>query len=300
MGSNLYVQKCEGCYYDKNAPDGICTLRPASDGLSLRCVGEWSKVKYYYLKNYIDAFTTAMRKRWHGKLYYIDLFAGPGRSKVRETEEEIDASPLLALRSKFPFANYFFVDLDREVLEALSKRCESHSLYEHIHFIEGDCNKKIDEIINKIPVRSLSLAFIDPTGLDFFFPSMEKLAERKIDVVITFPKGMAIDRNIKKFLTQELSLLDKWMGDKGWRDLYRKKLKGQIDEIVEQGIIGLYRENLEKLGYYKVNLGNEILVSSSAKKLPLYYLLFASKDEFGYKLWQKVGKIEYNGQRRLF
>lgn len=256
-------------------------------------------MKHYYLKNYIDAFTTAMRKRWRGELYYIDLFAGPGRCRVRETEEEIHASPLLALGSKFPFAKYFFVDLDKEVLKALSKRCGSHPLYERIYFMEGDCNKKIDEIINIIPVRSLSLAFIDPTGLHFFFTSMKKLAERKIDVIITFPKGMAIDRNIKKFLKQELSPLDKWMGDKGWRDLYRKKLRGQIDEIVERGIIGRYRENLEKLGYYKVKLGNEVLISSSAKKLPLYYILFASKDVFGYKLWQKVGKIEYDGQRKL-
>jgi three-Cys-motif partner protein len=300
MGSNLYVQKCKGCDSDRNAPDGICTLRPASDGLPLRCVGGWSKAKYYYLKNYIDAFATATRLKWHGKIYYIDLFAGPGKSRVRDTEEEIDASPLLALNSPFPFANYFFVDLDREVLSVLSERCRSHALYGSIRFIAGDCNKIIDEIISEIPLRSLSLAFIDPTGVHFNFPTVQKLATRKIDLIVTFPQGMAINRNIKKFLTEKHSPLDEWIGDEEWRELYYKKLKERRDETVEKGIIGYYGRKLEALGYQEVKMGDEVLVRSTRKRLPLYCLLFACKHPLGHKLWREIGKIEHTGQRRFY
>jgi three-Cys-motif partner protein len=300
MGSNLYVRRCKGCNYDRNAPNGICIPRPASDGLPLRCVGGWSKEKYYYLKRYIDAFTTATRLKWHGKIYYIDLFAGPGRSRVRDTEEEIDASPLLALNSSFPFANYFFADLDPGVLSVLSERCKSHALYRSIYFMEGDCNKIIDEIISRIPLKALSLAFIDPTGLHFNFPTVQKLATRKIDLVITFPQGMAIDRNIKKFLKKKSSPLDEWIGDEEWRNLYYKELKGERDETVEKGIIGYYGKKLEALGYQEVKMGDEILVRSTRKRLPLYCLLFACKHPLGHKLWQEIGKIEPTGQRRFY
>lgn len=285
----MTLQKCINCDYVKNAPESICYLKLASDGLPLRCVGGWSKAKHYYLRRYIYAFTTGMRLKWRGQLYYIDLFTGPGKCRVRETEEEIDGSPLLALNSQFPFANYFFVELNREILNILSKRCKSHLLYERIRFIEGDCNEEIDEIMSEIPLRSLSLAFIDPTGLHFKFSTIEKLATRKMDLIITFPDGMAINRNIKKFLEEESCPLDEVVGDRGWRQFKTGK-----------EIIRYYRKKLQSLGYKEVKLGDEIPIKSIAKKLPLYCLLFASKHSLGYKLWKDIGKIEPTGQRRLF
>jgi hypothetical protein len=32
-----------------------------------------------------------MKKKWVGKLYYVDLFAGPGKCRIRETQEEMRA-----------------------------------------------------------------------------------------------------------------------------------------------------------------------------------------------------------------
>ncbi|MCK4325174.1 three-Cys-motif partner protein TcmP [bacterium] len=296
----MTLQECTHCDYIKNAPDGICSLRLASDGLSLRCVGEWSKAKHYYLRRYIHIFTAGMRLKWRNQLYYIDLFSGPGKCRVRETEEEIDGSPLLALNSQFPFAGYFFVEVNKEILNILSERCKDHQLGERIHLMGGDCNEKIDEIMSKVPSRSLSLAFIDPTGLHFRFSTIKKLATRKTDLIITFPQGMAINRNIKKFLKEEHSPLDDWMGDREWRQLYQKQLKGQRDEVVERGIIGYYRKKLETVGYKEVRLGDEIPIRSVAKNLPLYCLVFASRHPLGYKFWKDIAKIEHTGQRRLF
>lgn len=34
---------CGGCDYRKNAPEGICKIEKASDGLPIRCVGLWAK-----------------------------------------------------------------------------------------------------------------------------------------------------------------------------------------------------------------------------------------------------------------
>jgi three-Cys-motif partner protein len=81
-----------------------------SDGLTIRSSGIWTEEKLYYLEHYLDIFCVGMHKKWPGKLYYVDLFSGPGRCHIRETGEEIDGSPLIAL--KFNFAKYFFFEAD--------------------------------------------------------------------------------------------------------------------------------------------------------------------------------------------
>src|SRR5438034_4727396 len=60
---------------------------------------------------------------------YTTLFrSGPGKCRIRRTNEEIDGSPLIAL--KFNFAKYFFVESDKKCCRALAariKRSEEHT-----------------------------------------------------------------------------------------------------------------------------------------------------------------------------
>ncbi|MGB8658652.1 MAG: three-Cys-motif partner protein TcmP [Candidatus Zixiibacteriota bacterium] len=282
------LPKCKNCDHESNAKDGVCSLKKASDGLPFRCVGAWSEAKHYYLKRYIETFTTSMRKKWHGQLYYIDLFTGPGKCMARETEREIDGSPLIALNTLYPFARYFFVDLNDEVLNTLSERCKNHPNLKRVKLIRSDCNLVIDDIITDIPPRSLSLAFIDPTGLHFKFPTLQKLAQRRVDLIITFPIDMAIKRNINKFLSEPHCPLDDVIGDTGWRQFSTGR------EIIEY-----YRKKLTSLDYQDVKLGEEIPIRSINKNLPLYCLLFASKHPLGHQFWQDISKIEHTGQRRF-
>ena len=217
---------CRGCDYKKNAPEGICKIKNASDGLPVRCVGLWAKDKYFYLKRYFEIFTSAMKDKWKGELYYIDLFAGCGRCRVRETFEEIDGSALVSLSVKYPFKKYIMVDLDADAVSALKKRVEKIPYKDRVKIIPGDCNEKIDKIIAEIPERSLSLAVVDPTGLHITFNALEKLTkDRRIDLVITFPEGMDIKRNLSKYFKQSHSILDDYIGDKGWRQLFPKDIR---------------------------------------------------------------------------
>jgi three-Cys-motif partner protein len=164
---------CVGCEYRSNAPEGICKIKNGSDGLPVRCVGAWAKDKYFYLKRYFEIFTSAMKDRWKGELYYIDLFAGCGKCRVRETCEEIDGSALVSLSVKYPFKKYFMVELDSDALNALKKRVERAPYKDRVKIIPGDCNEKIDKIIAEIPERSLSLAVVDPTGLHIKFETLK-------------------------------------------------------------------------------------------------------------------------------
>jgi len=293
---------CKNCDYIKNAPEGICSRRKASDGLDIRCVGLWSKDKYFYIKRYLEIFTKAMKDKWKGNLYYIDLFAGCGKCRIRETGEEIDGSALISLQLKFPFKRYFFVDLNPRALNALEKRIKDLPLVDKVSIRQGDCNEKVGEIITEIPqTGALCLALIDPTGLQIKFETIERLVKnRKVDLVVTFPEGMAIKRNIEKFLRQQESPLDEFMGDRNWRIIYEcEKLNTLNNHERKKRLITLYKENLKKLGYVSIKSEDEILIKSSQKRLPLYYILFASKHSLGHKFWSAVSEIEPTGQQKF-
>jgi len=194
---------CSGCDYKKNAPEGTCQIKNASDGLPIRCVGLWAKDKYFYLNRYFEIFTSAMKDIWKGELYYIDLFAGCGRCRIRETGEEIDGSALVSLSVKYPFKKYIMVELDADAVSALKKRVEKTPYKDRVKIIQGDCNEKIDKVMAEIADRSLSLAVVDPTGLHIKFNTLDNLTkDRRIDLVITFPEGMDIKRNLSKFIKQ--------------------------------------------------------------------------------------------------
>jgi len=299
MSENLIFKGCKECDYEKNAPAGICTVQKATDGFNIRCVGKWAKEKYYYIGKYLEIFSIAMKDKWD--LCYIDLFAGCGKCRVRETGEEIDGSALIALKLKYPFKRYFLVDLNPNALYALRERIKGSLVENRVSLKEGDCNEKVNEIIKEIPQRGcLCLSLIDPTGLHIKFETIRTLTQnRRMDLIITFPEGMAIKRNLEQFLRQDDSLLDGYMGDKNWRKLYEDELSGLDIHYRRRRFIDLYREKLKGIGYKEIKSADEILIKSSEKKLPLYYLLFASKSTLGLRFWSKVREIEHSGQQRI-
>jgi len=278
---------CSNCDHKKNSANDICTLRMAEDGFRSRCVGLWSKDKHYYLKRYIDIFSKAMHKKWK-VLCFIDFFAGPGKCFVRPTGEEIDGSPLIALQTAYEFSQYFFVDKDDTAIAALDQRLTDNSQYHKIKMSCGDANNQVKYIVELIPDEALALAFIDPTGWDFTFSSMEILASKRVDLMMNLPIFMSLKRNLQKFRQMDHCKLDDAIGDTEWR-LY----------TTEGEIIQYYKRKLNKLGYKKVESGDEISIRTSAN-VPLYSLLFASKHPLGHKFWQEACKIDSSGQRQLF
>lgn len=160
-----------------------------SDGLVIRDSGSYAKEKLHYLEDYLGVFSRGMKNRWQGKLYYVDLFAGPGSCRIRETNEECDGSPLIAL--KFDFAKYFFFEVDTECRVALEARIDARFAEKRsrISITPGDCNQQIGTV--DPPPYSLGLAFVDPTGLSpIRFETIRKLAtDRKIDLIINFHEG---------------------------------------------------------------------------------------------------------------
>jgi three-Cys-motif partner protein len=190
-------------------------LAIAMDGLPARLTGEWVQGKKYYFCRYLDIMTRAVANKWEGKLSYIDLFSGPGRSIIRDTGEEVEGSPILSLN--YGFASYVFVDIP-EVLATLKKRLADHPKFQQIAFVEGDCNTVIDSVRAKSPADHLALAFIDPTGLQIQFRTIKQLVHnRKMDLLMTIQFGMGVKMNLHQYVRSEGSALTAFLGNPGWR-----------------------------------------------------------------------------------
>lgn len=268
-----------------------------SDGLPIRESGIWAKEKLHYLEHYLNIFFIGMRKKWPGKLYYVDLFSGPGRCHIRETNEEIDGSSLIALR--FNFAKYFFFEKDPDCYKALDARIKARvpEKEKNIVLVQGDCNNEIENI--RPPTSpALGLAFIDPTGISqISYETIRKLTQnRKVDLLINFPEGMGIRMNLHQYTGKETSALNTFIGTNRWQGRFQKTITSFPQACRE--IADEYLENLRSLGYQIVD-GSQIPVMTNQNHL-LYYLLFATKDPKGNEFWKKIGVINPHGQRKLF
>jgi three-Cys-motif partner protein len=264
------------------------------DGLIVRPSGDWIKSKFHYLGRYLKTFSVAMKGKW--TLYYVDLFAGPGRCKIRETQEEIDGSPLIALLAN-EFDKYYFFEADPDCYRALTERVKK-SIPEKTNktqLIFGDCNATIDQI--NTPANGLGVAFIDPTGLSpLAFETIRKLTvNRKIDLIINFHDGMGIRMNLHQYTKSTDTALDVFMGSNRWQQRFQQRMMSFEDTCRE--IVNEYMENLRGLGYLAFD--DEMVPVTTNQNTLLYYLLFASKHPRGNDLWRKIGLIDPHGQRRF-
>lgn len=267
-----------------------------ADGLPVRSSGAWAEEKLYYLRRYLDIFSNGMKNKWGGRLYYVDLFAGPGRCRVRKSEKEFDGSPMIAL-TDFDFANYYFFESEPDSLKALEMRAKTRApnKLEKLQIIPGDCNDKIEEV--KLPSEGLGVAFIDPTGISQIpFETLRKLTtNRKLDLIINFPEGMAIRMNLHQYTDTETNALTRFMGSDRWKTRYQQSLTS-FDQVCSE-IAKEFLANLETLGYLA---GDSDWISvRTDKNALLYYLLFASKDPRGSDFWHKIGQIGPHGQRKF-
>src|SRR5258708_37275432 len=92
-------------------------LRPLDDdGLPTPEIGAWGEEKYRHVQLYASLFAKSMRNKWDA-LVYLDLFAGSGRSKIRDTTRIVNASPLIVLGIAETFDKYIFCEIDKKNIE---------------------------------------------------------------------------------------------------------------------------------------------------------------------------------------
>lgn len=270
------------------------------DGLFTPTVREWSLEKYKLVGSYCDIFTNGMKYKWN-QLVYIDLFAGAGYAKIKESNKTYLNSALLAMSIPTPFSKYILCEQDEERFEALATRVKRDFSHLNYELIKGDSNKNVDKVIKALPQfgkgnTRLPFCFVDPYSLNLNFSTIKVLGQTLMDFLILQALHMDANRNFDNYLSDENTKIAEYLGVNNWRELFEKDgmiyRKDFVKFLAEQ-----YQEQMSKLGYQKTKHMHQI--RSNEKNLPLYYLSFYSKHPTGEKFFKEVQK-RINSQLTMF
>jgi len=277
----------------------LLDLVEVDDGLPVRESGYWAEYKLFFWNRYVAITTTAMvgKPVWSAGVVYIDLFSGPGVCIERKNGRRFPGSPLIAANAPKPFERILLCEINPAMAIACCKRLDESPARNSYQMFEGDCNLQIDQLISRIPQRSLALAFIDPTGLHVHFGTVRKLANRgPTDLLVLFPDAVDILRNEKRYFDQPDSNLDLVLGTgSDWRQR-KSDLNSSEGTKVRRLYSDIYKDQLRKWCGYE-HFGEEVI---SGRSGPLYRLVFATKHETGLKFWDESVKKDAGGQGRLF
>ena len=260
------------------------------DGLITPSVRSWTKLKYRIVYEYNELFSRGMKKLWDQRIY-IDLYSGTGKSRLKNTNQILYGSPLLALKVRDPYDKYIFCDKEKELLKVLNLRITNEFGNNNVNYVEGDCNEKINEIFNLIPNPSknnkiLTFCFVDPFSVSIKFETIKKLSTRFIDFLVLLAFGMDGKRNIGHYIKENNKRIDEFLGLEDWRE--RWTTTEQRGENLVKFLADEFTNQMVKLGYREEAINNFISIRSDEKNLPLYYLAFYSRHIKGYEFWKKV------------
>jgi three-Cys-motif partner protein len=249
-----------------------------SDGLPARPSGPWIDTKHKLLTYYAQMFATGMKNEWENRIY-LELFSGPGRCLIRDTGEEDLGSPLKVINHEF--TRFIFTEMNVSAAESLANRLEPFENSAKTEIWCGDCAEAIQKLV--IPQRSLTFAFIDPTGIGHAPFSLIETLRRKTrcDILINIQHAMGIKMNVHQYTpdSDEECALTQFLGHDGWKKLPRHNAKEFF-----VGVLDLYKQQLDKLGFSYI--GREVLISNQQGS-GLYLLLYATGHPLGKKFWDQ-------------
>lgn len=264
------------------------------DGLPLDEVGPWAKDKHERLRKYLDISRAARRKFVEGRggAAYIDLFCGAGRAFVRDTNETIDGSPLVAFKCALdggsPFSEIHIADLDEQRCTAAAARVAGAGGVA-AHY-PGSAADTVAQITARLNPYGLHFAFLDPFNLDALpFTVIETLSRlKRIDMLIHV-SAQDLQRNLDMYSMSPDGPLDHFAP--GWRDVVDLN---QAQGATRAAYISYWTSKMERLGLPPARRAE--LVSGTTKNQRLYWLVFVSRSDFAKSLWDKIRNISGQGE----
>jgi len=227
------------------------------DGLKIPEVREWSLEKYKLVGSYCDIFTTGMKGKW-GQLVYLDLFAGSGYSRIKETGRLLLSSPLIAMSIPNFFSKYILCEEDQDKFIALKTRVERDFSHLNVALLNIDSNKSINEILSVIPRfrkgnTMLPFCFVDPYSLDLNFNTIKALGSNiNMDFLILQALHMDGNRNFTKYLRVENERIKNYLDNVNWREDFNRDCIGNKNNFVKF-LADQYTKKMESLQYIAEN-----------------------------------------------
>lgn len=286
--------------------------------------GPWTEEKLDAFEKYVNAYLTIMnqyRDRNEWKLIYFDGFAGSGSRIERNEGEESDllhtlfsdsllekdelevykgaAERVLGI-SQRGFDYYYFIDKDKDSSTKLEHRLKRFESEKKLVFRVADANEQIRELGKEMQRdhKLVSLALLDPFGMQVDWQSIEQLKETRTDLWILIPTGVIINRLLdRKGALVHIDKLTSFFGkDEDFLKAYffnrrqEPTLFGDV-EIVEkvkqpiQKIAELYIQQLHQI--FK-HVTQEPLVLYNSRKTPIFHFACASNNKTAIKIASQI------------
>ncbi|GGH14491.1 hypothetical protein GCM10007036_13850 [Alsobacter metallidurans] len=278
-------------------------------------VGPWAREKLGALGEYLDFYTKVLKnQKWLRGTIYIDAFAGPGRSKIRQTprasnpksedffdnvvpmvevveeaDEFLKGSPRVALDIANPFSSYTFIERSPVRVAELNALAQEYGAKRNIVVKGGDAATELLAILaSKADWGSYrGVVFVDPFGMHIPWSTLEALAKTKVfEVIINFPLGMAIQRFLVRtgdVPANWAATLDEFFGSPDWREhAYEAK-----DDLFGSSTTKLDDSGKRLLAWYLQRLKDAFGHVSPARLIRntkgghLYYLIWAGRHPKG-------------------
>ncbi|WP_024340955.1 three-Cys-motif partner protein TcmP [Bradyrhizobium japonicum] len=264
------------------------------DGLDVEEVGPWARDKIASLCRYIS-ISRAVRRKWLGPgkagATYVELFCGPGRSKVRRKDQFIEGSCVAAwkesVRAGAPFSSVFVADADDNRRKLAVARLQ-HAGAPVIE-VEGDAVTAARTIRALMSPSSLHFVFVDPYNLGAFkFEVMETFAGLSyIDMLVHISK-MDIQRNTGMNIRAQRAAFDDFAP--GWRSAVDM---AQRHPTVRRQMFEFWRRKVSTLGI-SPSADMELITNEGGQHL--YWLTLLAKHELALRFWKaaanKTGQQE--------
>lgn len=267
------------------------------DGLPLDEVGPWAKEKHERLYKYVDISRATRRKfvTGSGGATYIDLFCGSGRAFIRDTDEKIDGSPLVAFKCAIdggvPFSEIHIADADENKCGSAAKRIFAVG-GSALHYT-GKAEDTAAQIVGRLNSFGLHFAFLDPYNLDALpFAVIETLGRLKHIDMLIHVSAQDLQRNLDTYTKLDDTRLERFAPN--WRDHVDLN---QSQRSIRAGILAHWARNIEALGLSSAEHAE--LITGSAKNQRLYWLVMVSRHKLAKDFWDKIRNVSGQGELSL-
>jgi three-Cys-motif partner protein len=294
--------------------------------------GEWTEDKLSRIKEYLEAYSTAL-KHQPFRREYIDAFAGTGYREVKcdETDETtlfpelaepevrqfLDGSARIALNVEPAFHRFTFIEKKPTKVKDLLKLKDDFPTKD-IRIEQGDANTWVQSICRESWDYRRAVLFLDPFGMQVSWQTLEAVAAtRSIDTWILFPLCVGITRLLSKNEVPDESRrkpLDVIFGDRSWVDAFyrrrspssRAKAQRTFFDELEDDANTVQRIDFSAIeDYYRGRLrtifagvANNAVRLKNSKNVPLYLLFFVAGNLKGAPIAVKIAESIMRGPYR--
>jgi len=267
-------------------------VKVEADDLPYNDVGVWTEAKHRLVGYYAALFSAGMKDKWE-KRVYIELYAGAGYSRIRDTERIIAGSPIQALALKVPFDKYIFCEQDSEKLEALRVRVKHHAPSADVAFIPGGCDGGVNKVSAAIPQysknhRVLSLCFVDPNDIGIRFSTLQALALKNyVDFVVLLALYMDALRAEQQYIKNPTKI-DQLLGTPTWlnRWMTAKRNGAEFPRFLAEE----FAASMATMKYIPPPFYSMRKIFLYEKNYQLYAVGLFSRHPLAYELWDKALK----------